>query len=51
MAESMYEMVEELEKKVKVVIKAISKSRLIAVFREWKKRVDKCIKNRGNYFE
>jgi hypothetical protein len=46
MARSVYETVEELEKKIRVVIQAISKSRLTAIFREWQKRVDEYIKNK-----
>jgi hypothetical protein len=48
MAESVYETVEELEEKIRVVIEAIAKSRLIVVFREWQNRVDECIKNKGD---
>jgi hypothetical protein len=34
MAKSIYETVEELEEKIRVIIEAIPKSRLIAIFRE-----------------
>jgi hypothetical protein len=48
---SVYETVEELEEKIRVVIEAIPKSRLIAFFREWQKRADEYVKNNGDYFE
>jgi hypothetical protein len=46
MAGFVYEMMEELEEKIKVVIEAIPKSRLIAAFRDWQKRIDEYIKNK-----
>jgi hypothetical protein len=48
MAESVYETVEELEEKIRVVIEAIAKSWLIVIFREWENRVYECIKNKGD---
>jgi hypothetical protein len=41
----------DIEETIRVVIKAIPKSRLIVVSREWQRRIDECIKNKGNYFE
>jgi hypothetical protein len=48
MAGSVYETVEELEEKIRAVIEAIANSRLIVAFREWQKRVDECITNKGD---
>jgi hypothetical protein len=32
-------------------IEGIPKTQLIAVFRAWRRRLDQCIENEGNYFE
>jgi hypothetical protein len=51
MVGSMYEKVDELEEKIRVIIKAIAKSRLIAILREYQMRMDECIENKADYFE
>jgi hypothetical protein len=43
--------VDKLEEKIRMVIEAIPKSRLIAIFREWQSRMNKYTKNNGDYFE
>jgi hypothetical protein len=51
MARSMYEMMGELEEKIKVVIQLVQKSQLIPVFREWKRTTDEYIKSKRDSFE